>query len=104
MPLDAIKPPARFPALFHLHLRQSEGRFFLERFDTQEEAQREARRWRAFIKSLREFPRHESALVLGTWSARTSVRPFVHGGWELAIMYRPSMTSLLESALVDSKG
>lgn len=103
MPLDNIRPPAKFPPLFHLHVCQIEGRFPLDSFPTWEEARREARRWRAFIKSLREFPRHESAIVLGDWSARSSIRQLPSGQWELAIVYRPSMAAALEAALAPSK-
>ena len=103
MPLDSIRPPAKFPPHFHLHLRQAEGSFPLASYPSLEEARREARRWRAFIKSLREFPRHESALALGDWSARTSIHLLPSGQWELAIVYRPSMAAALEAALASSK-
>lgn len=98
MPLDKIKHPSKFPAAFHDIFLRGEGEFLIQTGERQADAYREARRFRTFLKSLKNYPLHPTAQVAKLWHARTVVKedPVVNA-WDFYIILE-DRAGMLEAA------
>ena len=68
MGMDDTRLPGLYPISFHIAARDAVrigGWRMLDMYDSEMLAKRNARRWRAFVKSLREYPGHATSRVVG---------------------------------------
>jgi hypothetical protein len=79
MPTDKLRQPDLFPALFHYPLQTGLGEYFIAA-GTKEHCKSAARKYRCFLRSLREYPLHPSLKQLEKHSVRTEVRQGI-GEW-----------------------
>lgn len=86
MPLDKPKRLELYPAVFHNLPLKGEGRFLVSTHEEKEGALREARRFRAFLKSLRVFPQHPTSQACQGLHCRTLVEQDKElGSWDLFV-------------------
>lgn len=97
MPIDKPKPPFLYPICFHTAVQQLGEWNVLDR-PTKAEIRCEARRFRAFIKSLSLYPLHPTAQAAADWSIRTRTvwhppTAFLPECWELCAVVTKTLTS-----------
>ena len=113
MPIDKPKRPNHYQAAFHNVLKHCWQRaladpqgvetdwLVCQNFPDQVSALREARRFRAFVKSLRMYPLHPLARILQSHTPRTRVREGFFGGWQLQIQLQKT-AGTVEDQLTDA--
>lgn len=89
MPIDKAKRLSKYPAAFHaVFSSPGEGRRVLLWVAEEEaEVKREARRFRSFLKALRTYTHHPTAVKGELWTARTQMKLNALGDWELWIVF-----------------
>lgn len=93
MPLDRPKPPGDYPRIFHNAIRNGVGSWVVFA-GTEGEVRREARRFRAFMKSLQDYRLHETSNIADMFEIKTKlIKGTVH--WRLAIVVKQKMSELL---------
>lgn len=101
MPIDKPKRPNHYKAAFHQALRNcwqlskanpQADTGWVTCFESGQhtDVTREARRFRAFVKSLRMYPLHPLARILLTHRPRTRCQETEFGIWQLQIQLQPA--------------
>ena len=104
MALDKPRHPKNFPAGFHNVMRQEEGKHLLMTLKEPMDAEREARRFRAFLKSLDVFSGHQSAKDGRGKKFRTLVRrDALTDTWDFFVIVEDN-ERMLRAALASMKG
>lgn len=79
MPTDKIRPPQEFPQAFHDTLSNGQGMFLIELAESKKKALAIARKYRAFIRSIRAYPLHPHNELLTLCDVRTRVKQLANG-------------------------
>ena len=85
MPTDAIRPPQKFPEYFHFTLEQGLGSHLMVIKDTKSEAESIARKYRAFLRSLKQYPLHPLHKKIKYFDVRTRKAQLPNKKWALYI-------------------
>lgn len=86
MPSDKIKSPDLFPEYFPRPLLLGLGKWWMMEADDKQPCRAVARKYRAFLNSIKQFPLHPLNAALELKTARTKVEQHRDGQWILYIV------------------